>query len=220
MTTTQEHYGKFIAYYRVSTARQGESGLGLEAQKKAVADYLNGGAWELVGEYVEVESGKRKNRPQLNAALAAAKKAGAVLVIAKLDRLARNLHFISGLLESGVEFMAVDNPNANRLTVQILAAVAENEARAISERTKVALAAAKARGVKLGKNGAKLARVNRREAQKRAQGLAPVIEEIREAGIVTVRGIAEELNARQIATPRGGRWHVASVQRVLKRLAA
>jgi len=220
MTTTKAQNGKFIAYYRVSTARQGESGLGLEAQRKAVETYLNGGSWELVGEFVEVESGKRKNRPQLNAALAAAKKAGAVLVIAKLDRLARNLHFISGLMESGVEFVAADNPAANRLTVQILAAVAEDEARRISERTKAALAAAKERGVELGKNGAKLAQDNRKEAQERARNLAPVLEEIREAGITTVRGIADELNARNIATPRGGRWHVASVQRVLKRLAA
>lgn len=220
MTTTKEHFGKFIAYYRVSTARQGESGLGLEAQKKAVETYLNGGSWELVGEFVEVESGKRKNRPQLTAALAAAKKAKAVLVIAKLDRLARNLHFISGLMESGVEFVAVDNPTANRLTVQILAAVAEDEARRISERTKAALAAAKERGVKLGANGARLAQDNRKKAEARAQSLAPIIAEIREAGISTVRGIADELNARKVATPRGGKWHVASVQRVLKRLAA
>ncbi|GAA5140890.1 hypothetical protein GCM10023213_24190 [Prosthecobacter algae] len=123
--------GKFVAYYRVSTAKQGESGLGLEAQKAAVEAYLNGGKWNLVGKFVEVESGKRKNRPQLNAALALCKKQKATLVIAKLDRLARNLHFISGLMEYRTEFLAVDNPPANRLTVQILAAVAEEEARAI-----------------------------------------------------------------------------------------
>jgi len=113
--------GKFVAYYRVSTEKQEQSGLGLEAQKSAVEKYLNGGNWELVGEFVEVESGKRKNRPQLNAALALSKKQKATLIIAKLDRLARNLHFISGLMEARIEFLAVDNPTANRLTVQILA---------------------------------------------------------------------------------------------------
>src|SRR4051794_26225531 len=117
--------GRFVAYYRVSTAKQGQSGLGLEAQKAAVQQYLNGGSWALAGDFVEVESGKRKNRPQLNAALALCKKQKATLIIAKLDRLARNLHFISGLMEARIEFLAVDNPNANRLTVQILAAVAE-----------------------------------------------------------------------------------------------
>jgi DNA invertase Pin-like site-specific DNA recombinase len=142
--------GSFVAYYRVSTERQGRSGLGLEAQKKAVRDHLNGGNWRIVEELVEVESGKRSDRPKLVEALKACRVHGATLIIAKLDRLARNVHFVSGLMESGVEFTAVDFPQANRLTVHILAAVAEHEGKMISERTKAALAAAKARGVKLG----------------------------------------------------------------------
>ena len=140
------HSGKFVAYYRVSTDRQGKSGLGLDAQREAVTSYLNGGSWQLVQELVEVESGKRADRPQLAAALAACRKHKAKLVIAKLDRLSRNLAFVATLMESGVEFVAVDNPHANRLTVHILAAVAEHERVMISERTKAALAAAKASG--------------------------------------------------------------------------
>ena len=148
-----EHTGKFISYHRVSTTRQGESGLGLEAQQKAVADYLNGGDWELLEEYVETESGKsHKNRPELQKALAACKKHKATLIIAKLDRLARNVAFISKLMESGVEFLAVDNPHANKLMVHMLAAFAEHEREQISLRTKAALQAAKARGVQLGKH--------------------------------------------------------------------
>ena len=142
--------GKFVAYYRVSTAKQGRSGLGLEAQQEAVRSYLNGGSWQLVAEVVEVESGKRNDRPKLAEALRLCRLHGATLIIAKLDRLARNVAFISNLMESGVEFTAVDFPQANRLTVHILAAVAEHEAKAISTRTKDALAAAKARGKRLG----------------------------------------------------------------------
>ena len=119
------HRGKFIAYFRVSTDRQGQSGLGLEAQQKAVLDYLNGGSWTLAGEFTEVESGKHADRPQLAAALAACKKQKAKLVIAKLDRLSRNLAFIAALMDSGVEFVAADNPHANKLTIHILAAVAQ-----------------------------------------------------------------------------------------------
>src|SRR5215472_3856743 len=122
--------GKFVSYLRVSTERQGRSGLGLEAQRKAVEDYLNGGAWHLLHEYVEIESGRRNDRPQLAAALALAKATGATVVIAKLDRLARNVAFISNLMESGVEFVAADMPMANRLTVHVLAAVAGRRARA------------------------------------------------------------------------------------------
>src|SRR5712692_5724907 len=136
--------GKFIAYLRVSTDKQGHSRLGTEAQRKAVSDYLNGGSWHhLLTEYVEIESGKRSDRPQLLAALVHAKATGAMIVIAKLDRLARNVAFISNLMESGVEFVAVDMPMANRLTVHVLAAVAEHERKMISQRTKAALAAAK-----------------------------------------------------------------------------
>src|SRR4051812_8938522 len=122
------HRGKFIAYYRVSTDRQGKSGLGLEAQQEAVRSYLNGGNWQLVAELVEIESGKRSDRPKLQEALKLCRLHGATLIIAKLDRLARNVAFVSNLMESGVDFVAVDFPQANRLTVHILAAVAEHEA--------------------------------------------------------------------------------------------
>jgi DNA invertase Pin-like site-specific DNA recombinase len=147
------HRGRFVAYHRVSTARQGESGLGLEAQRQANLTYLNGGAWEMVGEFVEVESGKNSDRKQLAAALEACRKHKAKLVIAKLDRLSRNLAFIATLMESGVEFIAVDNPHANKLTVHILAAVAQHEREMISERTRAALQAAKARGKVLATHG-------------------------------------------------------------------
>src|SRR5262249_11444060 len=159
--------GKCIAYYRVSTKRQGRSGLGLEAQEAAVRDFLNGGNWRLVKEFTEIESGKRTDRPQLEKAFQACRVYGAKLIIAKLDRLARNVAFISNLMESGVEFEAVDFPQANRLTIHIMAAMAEHEAKMISERTKAALAAAKRRGVKLGGDrGARLT------AQARAAGRA------------------------------------------------
>lgn len=164
-------------------------------------------------------SGKRKNRPQLNAALALCKKHKATLIIAKLDRLARNLHFISGLMEARIEFLAVDNPTANRLTVQILAAVAEEEARAISSRTKAALASAKARGVVLGKHGAKLGKANHKKAMKVAGNLTETIAALNVEGISTVREITAALNARGIATPQGKQWHTTSVHRLLKRVA-
>ncbi len=208
---------KFVGYFRVSTAKQGASGLGLEAQQSAVGGYLREGC-ELVGEFTEIESGKRKNRPQLTAALALCKKTGATLVIAKLDRLARNLHFISGLMEAKVNFVAVDNPTTNKLTVQILAAVAEDEARSISARTKAALASAKARGTKLGTHGAILGAENHKRALACAESLRPVLAEIEAAGIKGVRKIADELNKRKIATPAGKGWHSTSVHRLLARL--
>src|ERR1039458_1679943 len=141
---------RFVAYYRVSTAKQGVSGRGLEAQQEAVRSYLNGGHWKRGAEFTEIESGKRNDRPALAEALSVCRLHRATLIIAKLDRLARNVHFISSLMEAGVEFTAVDFPQANRLTVHILAAVAEHEAAMISARTKAALGAAKARGVVLG----------------------------------------------------------------------
>ena len=142
--------GRFVTYLRVSTAQQGSSGLGLEAQRAAATAYLNGGNWTLLKEVVEIESGKRNDRPALAQALRICRQQKATLLIAKLDRLARNIHFISGLMESGVEFVAVDMPEANRFVVHIMAAVAEQEADAISKRTKAALAAAKARIKALG----------------------------------------------------------------------
>jgi DNA invertase Pin-like site-specific DNA recombinase len=173
--------------------------IGAKLARKAVMDYLNGGGWKLLGEFTEVETGKGRNalsrRPQLKAALETCRKQKATLLIAKLDRLARNVHFVSGLMESGVEFVAVDMPMANRLTVHILAAVAEHEWEMISQRTTAALAAAKARGVELGRYGrAVLAPRNRSAAVSRAQDMAPLLDEMRAAGITSTRAIARALN--------------------------
>jgi len=209
--------GKFVAYYRVSTERQGQSGLGLEAQKKAVADYLNGGNWTLAGEFTEIESGKRSNRPQLAEALALCKRKKAKLVIAKLDRLSRNVAFIAALMESKIEFVAVDNPHATKLTIHILSAVAEHEREMIAARTKAALQAAKARGVRLGRNGAeRLAPQYRAAAVDRARALEPTLREMQAHGL-SARAMARELNIREIACSRGGKWHAATVQRVIAR---
>ena len=220
--------GKFIAYYRVSTDRQGQSGLGLDAQRKAVTDYLNGGSWELLGEFTEVESGKRADRPELLKALDACRKMKATLIIAKLDRLARNVHFVSGLMESGVDFVAVDFPTANRLTIHILAAVAEHEREMISQRTKAALQAAKARGKALGWSNPNRQEehaiasergnfVTRTMADQFAANVLPVVKEIEAAGITTLKGIAAAMNARGIRTARGGQWHPTTVRNLLTR---
>jgi DNA invertase Pin-like site-specific DNA recombinase len=217
---------KFVAYYRVSTERQGQSGLGLEAQRAAVQAYLNGRVCQLIAEVTEIESGKRSDRPKLAEASRICRLHGASLIIAKLDRLARNVAFVSSLMESGVEFVAVDFPQANRLTVHILAAVAEHEAKAISERTKAALQAAKARGKTLGgyrgvnpNEGARRASLARRQAsaKERAADLAPVISQMQAEGIVSLNGLARELTARGIPTARGGtKWAPSQVARVLK----
>ena len=196
---------------------------GLEAQRAAVESYLNGGSWKLLKEYVEIESGKRSNnRPQLGAALAACKKHKAKLVIAKLDRLARNVHFISGLMESGVEFVACDMPHASKLTIHILAAVAEHEREMISTRTKGALAAAKARGTKLG--GPKLDEASilgraalKTNADRFAANTLPIVKQIQASGITTLRGIAAALAARGVPTARGGEWTPVQVTNVLRR---
>jgi DNA invertase Pin-like site-specific DNA recombinase len=213
---------RFVAYYRVSTDRQGRSGLGLEAQQKAVTDYLNGGAWELIGEFIEIESGKRSDRPELARALDACRKHKARLVIAKLDRLSRNLAFVATLMESSVEFVAVDNPHANKLTIHILAAVAEHEREAISERTKAALAAAKTRGTRLGtpdpagavaRTGAAL----KAQATQFAANVLPIIRELEACGHKSCNAIAGQLNARKVATARGGRWTHVQVRQILDR---
>lgn len=221
--------GKFVTYLRVSTKRQGDSGLGLDAQRKAVSDYLNGGPWTVCGEFVEIESGKSDtNRPQLQRAIAACRIYGAKLLIAKFDRLSRDAHFLLGLEKAGIEFVATDNPHANRLTVGIMALVADEERRAISARTKAALAAAKARGVKLGGNRgavltteakAKGVRVRVAKANDRATDLLPVIADIRAAGARSLRQIADALNERGIPTARGGRWSAVQVSRVEARAA-
>jgi DNA invertase Pin-like site-specific DNA recombinase len=222
---------KFVAYYRVSTEKQGRSGLGLEAQQEAVRSYLNGGSWKLMAEVVEVESGKRNDRPKLAEALRLCRLQGAILIIAKLDRLARNVAFISNLMESGVEFTAVDFPQANRLTVHILAAVAEHEREMISKRTKDALAAAKARGTKLGGNRGKVHLIAKKgamasvavraaKAKARAADIGPIVDDIRAGGSVTLRQIAVALNERNIRTARGGEWTATQVMRVLSRTGA
>ena len=220
--------GRFVAYYRVSTDRQGRSGLGLEAQQEAVRSYLDGGSWQLVEEVVEVESGKRNDRPKLAEALKLCRLHGATLIIAKLDRLARNVAFVSNLMESGVDFVAVDFPQANRLTVHILAAVAEHEAAMISQRTRAALAAAKARGKKLGGDRGNIAAigglgnrasaiVRKQRSDKRAGDLVPVIRSI-QAGGASLRQVATELTRRGITAARGGRWSAVQVKRVLERV--
>jgi DNA invertase Pin-like site-specific DNA recombinase len=217
--------GRFVAYYRVSTQQQGRSGLGLEAQRTAVGAFLNGGRWSLLAEFTEIETGKGSNaldrRPQLRAALELCRKRKATLVIAKLDRLARNVHFVSGLIESGVEFVAADMPQANKTMIQIHAVMSEWERDAISKRTRDALAAAKARGVRLGKAGpANLAKVNDLKhayAQAHADNMRATLRGLQEQGM-SQRDIAAELNRLGIKAPRGGRWHLPTVQRVMVRL--
>jgi DNA invertase Pin-like site-specific DNA recombinase len=216
---------KFVAYLRVSTSRQGQSGLGLDAQREAVARYLQDGARKLAGEFVEVESGKGSNalarRPQLGLALEACRKNRATLVIAKLDRLARNVHFISGLLESGVEFVAADMPEANKVMLHMHAVMAEWERDQISARTKAALAAAKARGVRLGVVG----RENlNRNAQARKSAADAFVERLRSvfqgfrASGMTQRRMVQELNKLGIRSAMGGDWSLIQVQRVLTRI--
>lgn len=227
--------GKVIAYYRVSTKQQGASGLGLEAQRAAVQAYAQASGADVEAHYTEVESGKRADRPKLTAALAHARRNRAKLVIAKLDRLARNVAFLSHLMEGGVEFVACDNPNANRLTVHILAAVAEDEARRISDRTKAALAAAKARGQLLGsarpdhwkgrerarvegaKRAAQASRISRkRKAIEAVADLLPLMEERRAAG-TSLAKIAAALTAAGHRTQRGNEWTPQGVKLVLDR---
>lgn len=222
---------KFVAYERVSTARQGKSGLGLEAQRKAIDDFAASKGAKLVARFTEVESGRKADRPELQQALHLAKITGSTLLIAKLDRLSRNAAFLLTLRDSGVRFIAVDMPEANDLTVGIMALVAQQEREAISKRTKEALAAAKARGVKLGNpNGASALRragkdaVALREtvsanADEFAEALRPIIEQIRANDHSSLREIAHDLNARGILARRGGRWHVSSVRSLLDRLA-
>ena len=223
--------GGFIAYYRVSTGKQGKSGLGIEAQRQAVANYLNGGNWRIVAEFVEVESGKRSNRPELDKALAAARLRQVPLVVAKVDRLTRSVAFLSRLLEAGVDVRFADLPMIEGATgkfmLQQMAAIAELEAGMISKRTKDALAAAKRRGVKLGGDrGARLTAKQRalgravlqEQARSRALDLKPVIEELQASGAVSLRAIAAALDERGIPTARGGQWSATQVMRLLEQL--
>jgi DNA invertase Pin-like site-specific DNA recombinase len=223
--------GRAVAYYRVSTARQGASGLGLEAQRVAVEGLCADRGWELIAPpFQEIESGKRVDRPELLKALERAKLTGARLVIAKLDRLSRDAEFLLKLQNSSVRFVAADMPDANELTVGIMALVAQAERKAISTRTRDALQAAKARGQQLGNpNGAAAFRragkgntaaleAVRAGATDRAMGLLPVILRLRQGGVTSLGGIAVALNTDGILTARGGRWHASSVRNLLTRL--
>jgi DNA invertase Pin-like site-specific DNA recombinase len=228
--------GKWISYLRVSTDRQGANGLGIEAQRASVADYLNGGRWKLIKEFVEVEHGDNRDRPALDEALRACRLHKATLIIARLDRLSRDPHFLLGLQKAGVDFVVVSMPNANRLTVGIMAMVAEEELRMIRERTKAALAAAKARGTKLGgrrprKGGdGELVTIDddmralgiaarQQRAADRATDIAPTIKALQAGGATSLRAIAAGLNAQGIPTAKGsGTWSAVQVQRVMSRL--
>lgn len=207
---------KVFAYYRVSTNRQGESGLGLEAQRSTAQAYIASQSATLLGEFTEIESGRKSNRPKLSEALVACQKYGATLVIAKLDRLARNVHFISGLLEANVRFVAVDMPNADRFMLHVYAAMAEEEARRISERTKAALKAAKLRGVKLGIACRRLADRHIRDADQFCLQLGPLIVEHQSEGL-SIRKIAERLNFDEVPSFAGKCWHPTTVQRLSNR---
>ncbi len=242
--------GKFVSYLRVSTAKQGASGLGLDAQRAAVAGFLNGGRWSVIREVVEVESGKRADRPKLTEALALCRLHGAVLLVAKLDRLSRNAAFLFNLRDAGVRFIAADMPEANEMTVGIMAVVAEGERKAISKRTMEALEAAKVRlanlteeeradrvargkAVKLGAvrwdhlqaGGADRGRVagiatRQARASSRAADLAPIIADLRASGVTTLAALAERLNAENIPAARGGAWSPVQVSRALSRIDA
>lgn len=222
---------KLIAYYRVSTKRQAQSGLGLEAQQEAVSNYASQTGGTVIATFTEVETGKSAERPQLAKAIAQAKRCNATLVVAKLDRLARNVAFTSKLMESGVDFLACDNPTANRLTIHILAAVAEDEARRISERTKAALAAAKRRGVQLGasnpacrnltleakQRGSKAAgEAVRQQADEAYQDLKETLATL--AASLTDSQVAAVLNLQGHRTRRGKLWTATAVKRACKRL--
>ena len=213
---------QFVTYFRVSTARQGISGLGLDAQRLTVSQYLTGSTRTVLAEFVEIETGKGANaldrRPQLRLALDLCRKSGATLLIAKLDRLARNVHFISGLMESKVKFVACDLPEANQLTLHVMAAFAEHETRRISERTRDALAAAKARGVVLGATGPANLKRHIQERQDAACAfnarLKPLLNGFVSQGL-SRRAMVVQLNDLGIKAPRGGAWSLAQIQRVL-----
>ena len=219
---------RYISYIRVSTQKQGRSGLGLEAQQAAIGGYLQSNGGKLVGEYQEVESGRHNDRVQLAEALRQCRLLGAVLLIAKLDRLSRNAVFLLQLQDSGVDFVCCDMPGANRMTIGVMALVADQEARFISDRTKAALQAAKARGVHLGNPMGAAAFGNRRgsaqgaeavkvQADARAEQLADVVRGMREAGMSFAK-MADRLNADGYLTARGGKWHPATVRNLLARI--
>ena len=215
---------RYVAYYRVSTRRQGESGLGLEAQRAAVLSFAGGCGSTILSEHTEIESGAVSDRPKLMEAMAVCRRNGATLLIAKLDRLSRDAHFLLGLEKAGIEFVAADMPNANRLTVGIMAIIADEERRMISARTKAALAAAKARGVVLGgRRGDRMidhaagtaALVAKADAV--AADVGPMAGALRAQG-KTLGQIAAVFASRGIRTPRGGEWTPTAVRNVLARI--
>ena len=221
--------GSFVSYLRVSTQKQGQSGLGLEAQRKAVEDYLNGGDWTVIEEVVEIESGKNNKRPKLNEAIQLCKASGATLVVAKIDRLTRDAAFLLNLKDAGIDFIAADMPEANRLTIGIMALVAEQEREAISKRTKEALAAAKARGIQLGayRDGKWIGRVGTAEDAKKASEARttlykrrsveklPMIAKVDPDGSLSLRAIAQKLNELSVPTvSEKGSWNASSVRRL------
>lgn len=212
---------KAVPYYRVSTEKQGQSGLGLEAQQKAVREYAQRYNLELMKEHTEVETGKQNKRPVLKKALKLCEQQKATLLIAKLDRLGRNALFIGTLMESKVEFVAVDNPEANTFILHIMAAFAQYEGEQISQRTKLALAAAKSRGVKLGKYGKYvLSEVNKQNAIEFARRMMPIVDSLKQEGFITVRALSDVMNKRKIKPYSGGKakWHPCSTHTLLKRI--
>lgn len=207
-----------VAYYRVSTERQGESGLGLEAQQASVKEFVRFKDYVLINEFTEIESGAKKKRPVLMQALEYCKRNKCTLIIAKLNRLGRNVALISALMESNVDFLCVDLPEANRFVIHIMAAVAEYQREEISSNTKAALQAAKKRGVRLGKNGAALAKSNKEKSVHFALTLKPVILRIIDDGYKTIESITTELNRRKIASYRpSGHWHKSTVHNVMRK---
>lgn len=211
----------YISYLRVSTGKQAASGLGLESQQSTIQDFIVKNGGELLQEVIEVESGRKDNRPELLKALSLCRKHNATLLLPKLDRLSRSVSFISRLMDSGIRFVVCDMPTASDFTLHIYSAVAQEERRLISERTKNALAAAKARGVRLGENGRILACNNYAAAIDFAESLRPKIEELRTSGHKTCQSLCDELNRLQIPTFRGNNtsWHIPQVHKLLKRLS-
>ncbi|MDB6077487.1 MAG: resolvase [Akkermansiaceae bacterium] len=208
----------YVSYLRVSTRRQQESGLGLEAQRERVRQFTCQTGGELLAEFVETESGKKNDRKILNEALNYCRRSKTTLVLAKLDRLSRSVHFISGLMESKVDFIDIENPSKDPLWLHLRAVIGEHELRMISARTKDALRAAAARGVEIGATGKVLARRYRAEAQERAEEYRPVIAELRSLGLTTVRDTMAELNVRGVLSPGGTRWHYRATWKLLTRL--
>ena len=222
---------QFVSYFRVSTKKQGESKLGLLAQEEAINNFVSRKTGSIIKTFTEVESGKNDNRPELNKAIDHCIITNSILLIAKLDRLARSVHFVSSLMRSGVEFIACDNEHANKLTIHLLASIAEYEREIIGTRIREALKQTKIRGTKLGvagkknltEDGRKKGILNSRtkrakNADEFAMKIRPIIQDIHNSGITTLKSISNELNNRNIRTSRSGRWSATSVSRVLKRL--